>query len=89
LTRHVNRSALVGRLRCRFKIIIIIIMPTISQLARVLQCTESQVRAQFQKNLSSMREDLARANRTGRPVRGYSAERIAMDIAEMESRLSK
>ena len=65
----------------------IIIMPTIPQLARVLQCSESQVRAQFQKNLSSMREDLAQAERTGRPVRGYSAERIAMDIAEMESRL--
>ena len=64
-------------------------MPTIPQLARVLQCTESQVRAQFQKNLSSMREDLAQADRTGRPVRGYSSKRIAMDISEMEARLSR
>ena len=64
-------------------------MPTISQLALTLGCSESQVRAQFAKNIDSMREDLARANRTGRPVRGYSAKRIAADIAEMESRLSK
>jgi len=63
--------------------------PTLPHLARVLCCTESQVRAQFVKNLASMREDLAQANRTGRPVRGYSADRIAADIAEMESRLSQ
>lgn len=62
-------------------------MPTIAQLALTLGCTESQVRAQFAKNLASMREDLAQSERTGRPVRGYSAERIAKDIAEMESRL--
>lgn len=73
-------------------IIIIIIKnmkPTIPHLARALCCTEAQVRAQFVKNIASMREDLAQANRTGRPVRGYSAERIAADIAEMESRLSQ
>ena len=66
-----------------------IVKPTIPQLARVLQCSESQVRAQFSKNIASMREDLAQADCTGRPVRGYSAERIAKDIAELESRLSK
>jgi len=68
-------------------IIIINMKPTIPHLARVLQCTEAQVRAQFVKNLASMRADLEQANRTGRPVRGYSSDRIASDIAEMESRL--
>jgi predicted DNA-binding protein len=63
--------------------------PTIKHLSRVLCCTEAQVRAQLSKNLASMREDLAQANRTGRPVRGYSAERIENDISEMESRLSR
>jgi len=73
-----------------FLIIIIINMkPTIPQIAKTLCCTEAQVREQFRKNLASMREDLAQANRTGRPVRGYSAERISEDIAEMESRLSQ
>jgi len=61
--------------------------PTIPHLARVLCCTEVQIRAQFAKNLATMRSDLERANRTGRPVRGYSAERISADVAEMESRL--
>lgn len=63
--------------------------PSISALAREFRCTESQIRAQFEKNLASMREDLAQAARTGRLVRGYSAERIAAEIVEMESRLSR
>jgi len=61
--------------------------PTIPNIARVLCCTEVQIRAQFVKNLATMRADLEQARRTGRPVRGYSAERIAADIAEMKSRL--
>jgi len=88
LIPHVNRSALVDRLRCRITIIINM-KPTIKHLSRVLCCTEAQVRAQLFKNLASMREDLAQSNRTGRPVRGYSFKRLASDIAEMESRLSR
>jgi len=61
--------------------------PTIPHLARVLCCAEVQIRAQFAKNIASMLDDLEQANRTGRPVRGYSADRIAADIAEMKSRL--
>jgi len=62
--------------------------PTIPQLARTLCCTEAQVREQFRKNLATMRADLEQARRTGKPVRGYSAARIATDIAELEGRLA-
>ena len=62
--------------------------PSIPQLARTLQCSEDAIRAQFAKNLASMREDLALAKRTGKPVRGYSEQRIAADIAGLERRLA-
>jgi hypothetical protein len=62
--------------------------PTIPQLAKTLRCPEDAVRAQFLKNLASMRADLAQAQHTGKPVRGYSAARIAADIAELEGRLA-
>ena len=92
LDRNTQRSrSLRGRSLLRMLHVLIIIIknmkPTIPHLARVLCCTEAQVRAQFAKNIATMRADLEQANRTGRPVRGYSAERISADIAEMESRL--
>lgn len=62
--------------------------PSIAQVAKSLRCSEDAVRAQFRKNLATMRDDLEQARRTGKPVRGYSAARIEADIAELEGRLA-
>jgi hypothetical protein len=64
--------------------------PTIAQVAKTLRCSEDAVRAQFRKNLATMRSDLEQARRTGKPVRGYSAQRIASDVvAGREQRVWK
>jgi len=54
--------------------------PTPSDIARAFGVPEANVRRQFARNVASLREDLAQAEKTGRKVRGYTAAQIRADI---------
>ena len=54
--------------------------PTPADIARVFGVPEANVRRQFARNVASLRGDLTQAEKTGRKVRGYTAEQIRADI---------
>lgn len=49
-------------------------------VARLFGCTPEQVRAQWARNAAGAAKDLVTAQRTGRKVRGYTAQQCAASV---------
>jgi hypothetical protein len=60
--------------------------PTVAQLAARYGVTEDRICAQFALNAASLRTMLAKAERTGRKVNGYTADRLRELVADTEAR---
>lgn len=59
---------------------------TIEQIAARFNCTPDQVRAQFAANAADLAKMAATAERKGRKVNGYTAQRLREHAASMAAR---
>jgi hypothetical protein len=54
------------------------------QVAKIFGCTVEQARAQYLANAASLRNDAAKAARTGKKVRGYTEAQCIAAAEKME-----
>jgi hypothetical protein len=58
---------------------------TRDQMAKRFDCTVEQVRVQYAKNAVGLRQMHAKAVRTGKPVNGYTAEKLAEMVGRYDA----
>ena len=57
---------------------------TEQDICRRFNCTPEQVRAMHAKNAEGLRAMLAKAEKTGKKVNGYTAEQLRRHVAETD-----
>lgn len=61
----------------------------VQDIARIMRCSLPQLAAQYELNLSQLRVDLARAELSGKKVRGYSASDLEARVNLFTARIAE